>query len=39
MKLFATRVWGFDFARVPFAPFGTKGHVERLLRLADRGDP
>lgn len=38
MKLFATRVWGFGFARVPLATFNAKGHVARLLRLADRGD-
>ncbi|MCR9280330.1 MAG: hypothetical protein NXH99_01470 [Rhodobacteraceae bacterium] len=38
MKLFGTRVWGFGFARLPLATFGTKGHVDRLLRLADRGD-
>lgn len=38
MRLFATRVWGFGFSRVPLATFGVKGHVDRLLRLADRGD-
>jgi hypothetical protein len=38
MRLFATRVWGLGFSRVPFATFGMKGHVDRLLRLASRGD-
>ncbi|MBO9127698.1 MULTISPECIES: hypothetical protein [unclassified Rhizobium] len=38
MKLFATRVWGMGFERVPIATFGMKGHVDRLLRLAGRGD-
>lgn len=38
MKLFATRVWGFGFARLPLATFGVKGNVDRLLNLAKRGD-
>ncbi len=38
MKLFATRVWGMGFERIPIATFGMKGHVDRLLRLAQRGD-
>lgn len=38
MKLFATRVWGFGFKRLPLATFGVKGHVDRLLRMAGRGD-
>jgi hypothetical protein len=38
MKLFATRVWGMGFERIPIATFGMKGHVDRLLRLARRGD-
>ncbi|MBY5508324.1 hypothetical protein HFO81_22580 [Rhizobium leguminosarum] len=38
MKLFATRVWGMGFERIPIATFGVKGHVDRLLRLAHRGD-
>ncbi|NKK72781.1 hypothetical protein GFM13_20840 [Rhizobium leguminosarum bv. viciae] len=38
MKLFATRIWGMGFERVPIATFGMKGHVDRLLRLAGRGD-
>ncbi|ESZ04408.1 hypothetical protein NKH47_04045 [Mesorhizobium sp. M1060] len=38
MKLFATRVWGFGFARLPLATFGIKGNVDRLLNLAKRGD-
>lgn len=38
MKLFATRVWGFGFARLPLATFRVKGNVDRLLNLAKRGD-
>jgi hypothetical protein len=38
MRLFATRVWGFGFARMPLATFGAKGHVDSLLRKAKRGD-
>ena len=38
MKLFATRVWGFGFARLPLATFGGKGNLGRLLPLAKRGD-
>lgn len=38
MKLFATRVWGFGFARLPLATFGVKGNLGRLLTLAKRGD-
>ncbi|MBB3139095.1 hypothetical protein FHS26_006876, partial [Rhizobium pisi] len=35
MKLFATRVWGMGFERIPIATFGMKGHVDRLLRKRD----
>lgn len=38
MRLFATRVWGTSFGRIPLATFTTEGHQQRLLRLADRGD-
>ncbi|MBF0678424.1 MAG: hypothetical protein IR164_05720 [Devosia sp.] len=38
MRLFGTRVWGFGFTRRPLATFGAKGHVDSLLRKAQRGD-
>lgn len=38
MRLFATRVWGTSFGRIPLATFTMEGHQQRLLRLADRGD-
>lgn len=38
MRMFATRVWGLGFERVPVATFGSGGHLNRLLKLADRGD-
>lgn len=38
MKLFATRVWGFGFARLPLATFGVQGNLRRLLTMARRGD-
>jgi hypothetical protein len=38
MRLFGTRVWGFGFTRRPLATFGKKGHVDSLLREAQRGD-
>lgn len=38
MKIFATRVWGLGFERVPIATFGSEGHLTRLLKLAQRGD-
>ncbi|MCP4564159.1 MAG: hypothetical protein GY873_37445 [Bosea sp.] len=38
MKIFATRVWGLGFERVPIATFGSEGHLNRLLKLAQRGD-
>jgi hypothetical protein len=38
MKIFATRVWGLGFERLPIATFGSEGHLNRLLKLAKRGD-
>lgn len=38
MKIFATRVWGLGFERLPIATFGSGGHLNRLLKLAQRGD-
>lgn len=38
MRLFATRVWGTSFGRIPLATFTMEGHQQRFLRLADRGD-
>jgi hypothetical protein len=38
MKIFATRVWGLGFERLPIATFGSEGHLSRLLKLAERGD-
>lgn len=38
MKIFATRVWGLGFERIPIATFGSEGHLNRLLKLAQRGD-
>lgn len=38
VQIFATRVWGFGFTKAPIATFGSQGHVNRLLRLARRGD-
>ncbi|MBB3933684.1 hypothetical protein GGR25_004762 [Kaistia hirudinis] len=38
MRMFATRVWGLGFERLPIATFGSAGHLNRLLRLAERGD-
>ena len=38
MKIFATRVWGLRFERLPIATFGSEGHLNRLLKLAQRGD-
>lgn len=38
MRLFATRVWGTSFGRIPLATFTMEGHRRRLLKLAKRGD-
>jgi T5orf172 domain len=38
MRIFATRVWGIDFERIPIATFGAEGHLNRLPKLARRGD-
>ncbi|HCL67773.1 MAG TPA: hypothetical protein DIC56_23640 [Rhizobium sp.] len=38
MRLFAARVWGMGFERIPIATFAMKGHLDRLLRLGQRGD-
>jgi hypothetical protein len=38
MRIFATRVWGLGFERLPIATFGSGGHLNRLLKLAQRGD-
>lgn len=38
MRLFATRVWGTSFGRIPLATFTMAGHQQRLLKLAKRGD-
>jgi len=38
MKLFATRVWGYDPAIWPLATFGTEGVCNNLLRASSPGD-
>jgi len=38
MKLFATRVWGYDPATWPLATFGTEGICSNLLRASSPGD-
>jgi hypothetical protein len=38
VQIFATRVWGFGLTKAPIATFGSQGHLNRLLRLAKRGD-
>ncbi|VAW05498.1 hypothetical protein MNBD_ALPHA04-2038 [hydrothermal vent metagenome] len=38
MKLFATRVWGFDPHNWPVVTFGLDGHRDNLLRKSSAGD-
>ena len=38
MKLFATRVWGFDPHNWPVVTFGLDGHRDSLLRKSSAGD-
>jgi hypothetical protein len=33
MKIFATRVWGLGFERIPITTFGSEGHLSGLLKL------
>lgn len=38
MKIFATRVWGFDPATWPLITFGLEGNRDRLLQNSEIGD-
>lgn len=38
MKIFATRVWGFDPIHWPVIPFGREGNRDRLLKNSAPGD-
>lgn len=38
LKIFATRVWGFDPENWPLVPFSLEGNRDRLLKMSNAGD-